>query len=57
MVDDKLNSLSGNHADWLITRLQTDFISRGLVAELAANGVQVDYGEVWRFVCARGLSL
>lgn len=52
----KPNILSGAHADWLIARTQTDFTLRGLVAELAASGVQVDYVQVWRFVHARGLS-
>jgi len=52
----KPNILSGAHADWLIARSQTDFTLRGLVAELAEQGVQVDYVQVWRFVHARGLS-
>jgi transposase len=52
----KPNILSGLNADWLIERTQTDFTLRGLVTELAANGVQVDYVQVWRFVHARGLS-
>jgi transposase len=32
------------------------FTLRGLVAELAARGVKVDYVQVWRFVHAEGLS-
>ena len=52
----KPNILSGAHADWLIARAQTDFTLRGLVAELAEHGVEVDYVQVWRFVHARGLS-
>lgn len=52
----KPNILSGAHAEWLIARTRTDFTLRGLVAELSANGVKVDYVQVWRFVHARGLS-
>ena len=40
----------------LTARTQSDFTLRGLVTELAAKGVQVDYVQVWRFVHARGLS-
>ena len=52
----KPNILSGAPADWLVERTQTDFTLRGLVAELATQGVRVDYVLVWRFVHARGLS-
>ena len=52
----KPNILSGAPTDWLVERARTDFTLRGLVAELAAQGVQVDYVQVWRFVHARGLS-
>lgn len=52
----KPNILSGAPADWLVERTRTDFTLRGLVAELAAQGIQVDYVQVWRFVHARGLS-
>ena len=52
----KPNILCGAPADWLIARTQTDFTLRGLVAELAEQGVQVDYVQVWRFVHARGMS-
>jgi putative transposase len=51
----KVGVLSG-HRDWLIERAGRDFTLRGLVAELAARGVQVDYVQVWRFVHAEGLS-
>ena len=44
------------HRDWLMDRTKTDFTLRGLVAELAARGVKVDYVQVWRFVHAEGLS-
>ena len=52
----KPNILGGTHGDWLIERTDTDFTLRGLVAELGARGVKVDYVQVWRFVHARGLS-
>ena len=44
------------HRDWLIERAHRDFTLRGLVAELAEQGVKVDYVQVWRFVHAEGLS-
>ena len=50
------NILGGAHRDWLVERARTDFILRGLVAELAACGVKVDYVQVRRLVHARGLS-
>jgi transposase len=52
----KVGVLSGGHRDWLMDRAKTDFTLRGLVAELAARGVKVDYVQVWRFVHAEGLS-
>jgi putative transposase len=52
----KVGILSGGHRDWLMDRAKTDFTLRGLVAELAARGVKVDYVQVWRFVHAEGLS-
>lgn len=52
----KPNILSGANRDWLLARAATDFTLRGLVAELAARGVKVDYVQVWRFVHAEGLS-
>ena len=52
----KPNILAGAHGDWLVERARSDFTLRGLVAELAARGVKVDYVQVWRFVHARGLS-
>ena len=52
----KPNILSGAHRDWLLERAATDFTLRGLVAELADRGVQVDYVQVWRFAHAEGLS-
>lgn len=52
----KPNILSGPNRDWLLERATTDFTLRGLVAELAERGVQVDYVQVWRFVHTEGLS-
>jgi transposase len=52
----KPNILAGVHGDWLVERTRSDFTLRGLVAELAARGVKVDYVQVWRFVHAGGLS-
>jgi putative transposase len=41
----------GEHRDWLLERCQgQEFTLRGLVDELAARGVQVDYHTVWDFV-------
>ena len=51
----RVGVLSG-HRDWLIERTGHDFTLRGLVAELGARGVKVDYVQVWRFVHAEGLS-
>lgn len=48
--------LRGEHRDWLLERTTRDFTLRGLVAELAARGVKVDYRSVWEFVHAEGLS-
>lgn len=52
----KPNVLSGAHGDWLLERMQSDFTLRGLVVELAARDLKVDYVQVWRFAHARGLS-
>lgn len=52
----KPNILAGVHGEWLVERTRSDFTLRGLVAELIARGVKVDYVQVWRFVHARGLS-
>jgi putative transposase len=48
--------LTGELRDWLLDRTKTDFTLRGLVTELAARGVKVDYVQVWRFAHAEGLS-
>ena len=53
----KPRTLSGGHRDWLLERCrEKDFTLRGLVAELAARGVKVDYRSVWEFVRDEKLS-
>ncbi len=53
----KPKSISGAHRVWLLARLQgPDFTLRGLVAELAERGLEVDYRTVWRFVHDEKLS-
>jgi putative transposase len=43
--------------DWLLQRCRNgSFTLRGLVAELAARGLQVDYRSVWEFVQAENLT-
>ena len=49
--------LVGEHAAFLRERIaQGDFTLRGLVAELARRGLEVDYRTVWTFVHGEGLS-
>ncbi len=49
--------ISGAHRVWLIERCQEkDFTLRGLVAELAQRGLQVDYRTMWSFVHEEKLS-
>ena len=48
--------LAGDLRTWLLDRTKSDFTLRGLVAELAEQGVKVDYVQVWRFAHAEGLS-
>ena len=49
--------LIGAWRDWLLQRCRGwDFTLRGLVAELAERGMQVDYGTVREFVHAEGLT-
>ena len=49
--------LSGEHRDWLLQRCRdADFTLRGLVAELAGRGLNVDYRSVWNFVHEEKLS-
>ena len=49
--------IAGAHRDWLLARCRgADFTLRGLVAELAARGLRVDYRSVWEFVHAEKLT-
>ena len=49
--------ISGEHRTWLLHRTKEgDFTLRGLVAELAERGLNVDYRSVWEFVHAEKLS-
>ena len=48
--------LSGEHRLWLLERTANDFTLWGLVHELAARGIKVDYRSVWEFVHREGLS-
>jgi transposase len=49
--------LCGPWRTWLLQRCRAaDFTLRGLVAELAERGLQVDYRSVWEFVHAEQLS-
>ena len=54
----KRKSIRGNHRAWLVARIRDehDFTLRGLVAELAARGLKVDYRTVWSFVHDEKLS-
>jgi putative transposase len=50
-------NISGRHRDWLLRRREErDFTWRGLVSELAAQGLKVDCCSVWEFVHAERLS-
>ena len=49
--------LSGPWRDWMIQRCQErSFTLRGLVGELAEQGLTVDYRSVWEFVHAEKLT-
>ena len=53
----KPKSICGAHHDWLVERVQArDFTLKGLVGELAARGLKVDYRSVWAFVHAQQLT-
>lgn len=53
----KPKAIRDEHETWLRARLRDrDFTLRGLVAELAARGLKVDYHTVWTFVHAEALS-
>jgi transposase len=50
-------AIVGEHQSWLLERIKgKDFTLRGLVAELFARGLKVDYRSVWEFVHAEKLS-
>jgi putative transposase len=49
----KPRNISDAHHDWLVARCrERAFPLHGLVAELAARGLEVDYRSVWKFVHA-----
>ena len=53
----KPKAIRGEHEAWLRARVEErDFTLRGLVAEFAARGLDVDYRSVWNFVHAEKLS-
>jgi transposase len=53
----KPKAIRDEHEAWLRERIrERDFTLRGLVAELAARGLKVDYRAVWNFVHAEKLS-
>jgi transposase len=53
----KPRAIAGEHRTWLLQRIkERDFTLRGLVAELAARGLKVDYRSVWTFVHDEKLS-
>jgi transposase len=53
----KPKAIRGEHETWLRARLRgANFTLRGLVAELAGRGLEVDYHTVWNFVHAEKLS-
>ncbi len=53
----KPRKISGEHRDWLVERCRARaFTLHGLVGELAARGLKVDYRPVWEFVHAEKLS-
>jgi transposase len=53
----KPKAIAGEHAVFLARRVRDGaFTLRGLVAELAARGLKVDYRSVWNFVHAEKLS-
>jgi putative transposase len=57
MGGQKPKKISGEHRTWLVDRCrERAFTLHGLVAELGARGLKVDYRSVWDFVHAEKLS-
>jgi putative transposase len=57
MGGQKPKAIAGEHAAFLSRRVRDGaFTLRGLVGELAARGLKVDYRSVWNFVHAEKLS-
>lgn len=53
----KPKKIAGDHRLWLLERCRVaPFTLRGLVSELGARGLKVDYRSVWAFVHAEKLS-
>lgn len=53
----KAKAIAGRHRLWLLDRIKDgDFTLRGLVVELAARGLKVDYRSVWEFVHAEKMT-
>lgn len=51
------HKIQGEHETWLRARMaEAAFTLRGLVAELAERGLQVDYHTMWNFAHSEGLS-
>ncbi len=48
--------IAGAHEARMLERIKQPFTLRGLVAELADRGLQVDYRTVWAFVHRTGYS-
>ena len=57
MGGDRNSRLKGER-DWLLERIAAmpDLTLQELRAELAARGIHVGYGTVWRFFAAEGVS-
>ncbi len=53
----KPRAIAGEHRTWLLARIkEKDFTLLGLVGELGARGLKVDYRSVWSFVHDEKLS-
>ena len=53
----KPKKITGEHRAWLLERTrENDFTLRGLAAELAERGLEVDYRTMWNFIHAEKLS-